>query len=359
MSEGRGKYSTTPLSGLKHTRGGQRTPYGQPSRPNRGSQRNTFVFLQVVMSALLPILFIAALVLGYTELHWLFLALSALSLLIMWAAKAFVPQARTTMTLIYTALMIVSLGAALWFTHPLRSSGDPSAAGQSSDYSALFGRDTTSRDVQDYSVQQNIPITDTPMPTEDTQSLAKQQLVYFMNSWMNLDYNAMLSVCVPSWVSAQENPQHEIFKIRGTSIPTWFDITDASGTDADDSRTLTMMARIDKGTGKEPQLYRYEVLMLRVNGTWYVDPASLSSCTEIKAEVTPTVAYTLMPTETVDASITLYYNPDGGSYYHRNDQCTRVDQRYLPLRGSFLYSQINDAQFANLKPCEVCNAPNR
>lgn len=82
------------------------------------------------MSLLLPALFVVALILRYTELHWAFLGLSALALLIMWLGHAFVPQARTTMTLIYTALMIVSLAAAP-VVHPShRRAGGAAAQGR-------------------------------------------------------------------------------------------------------------------------------------------------------------------------------------------------------------------------------------
>lgn len=361
MSEGRGKYSTTPLYGLRHSNsgGGFRVPPEKPDRSRRGSQRNTFVFLQVVMSALLPILFVVALLMGYRELHWIFLALSALSLIIMWGARAFVPQARTTMSLIYAALMIVSLGAALWFTRSMIPAPEDTNTPKGTDLAAIFGRDVTAKDVQDFTSQQGASVSVTPTPTVSARSEAEAQLELFMNSWMSLDYNAMLACCVPSWVNAQENPQHAIFKIRGTSIPESFDITDASGTDADDSRTLTMIASINKGVGKGAQQYRYEVLMLRVNGVWYVDPASLSSATEVKAEVTPAPVITLMPTYTPDLNKRLYYNPDGGSYYHASDVCTKVDQKYLPLKGTFLYSQLNDPAYKDLKPCDKCNPPGR
>ncbi|MBQ7455553.1 MAG: L,D-transpeptidase family protein, partial [Clostridia bacterium] len=32
----------------------------------------------------------------------------------------------------------------------------------------------------------------------------------------------------------------------------------------------------------------------------------------------------------------LYYNPDGGQYYHANQNCSSIRQRYLPLKGSVL-----------------------
>ena len=357
MSESRQKYSSSPLYGLKHSRtgGGFQVP---PERPNRRRQGQPFVFLQVAMSALLPILFVVALILGYTELHWLFLALAALSLLIMWGARAFVPQARTTMTLLYTAMMIVSLAAALWFTQPIQDRTSPSNGGADNDIASVFGRDTTAQGRQGNAGANQQP-TPTPTVTPNARSEAQQQLELFMNSWMSLDYDAMLGYCTPSWVSAQENPQHAIFKIRGTSTPVDFEVTGASGTDADDSRTLTMIASIDKGTGKAPQDYRYEVLMLRINGVWYVDPASLSSATEIKTEATPTVTFTLMPTYTPDMNQTLYYNPDGGSFYHASDRCTKVAQKYLPLKGSFKYSELTDPRYKDLLPCPGCNAPSR
>ena len=55
----------------------------------------------------------------------------------------------------------------------------------------------------------------------------------------------------------------------------------------------------------------------------------------------------------------LYYNPDGGSFYHASDQCTKVAQQYKPLKGSFLYSQLGEDRYKNLKPCDRCNPPGR
>ena len=99
--------------------------------------------------------------------------------------------------------------------------------------------------------------------------------------------------------------------------------------------------------------------MLRVNGVWYVDPASLSSATEVKEEATTAPVYTLMPTNSPDPGQVLYYNPDGGSYYHADQNCSRINNKYLPLKGSFLYSQLDETAYAKLQPCSNCNAPNR
>lgn len=312
------------------------------------------------MSALLPILFVVALVTGYRELHWAFLALSAVALLVMWGARAFVAQARTTMTLVYAALMIVSLTAAVWFTQPLLdgTTNDPNQHEEDL-YAGLFDRNVTASEVEKYGAQGSHAGEPSSVPTENAHSQAQAQLELFMNSWMSLDYNAMLSYCAPVWVNQQADPQHAIFKIRGTSTPVDFDITAGTGSDANDSRTLTMVAQIDKGTGRTPQKYRYEVLMLRVNGVWYVDPASLSSATEIKEVTAPVVTPTLMPTVPPDAEQVLYYNPDGGSFYHASPNCGRVALKYQPLKGTFKYKQLNESAYKDLKPCTSCSAPGR
>ena len=195
-------------------------------------------------------------------------------------------------------------------------------------------------------------------PTPDPRSEAQSRLETFMNSWMSQDVNGMLACCTPSWINSHENPQREIFNIRGVNTPLSFNITYVAGSDSDDSRTITMEALMDRANGTQKN-YRYEVLMLRVNGVWYVDPASLSSATEVKEEATAAPVYTLMPTNSPDPGQVLYYNPDGGSYYHADQNCSRINNKYLPLKGSFLYSQLDETAYAKLQPCSNCNAPNR
>ena len=55
----------------------------------------------------------------------------------------------------------------------------------------------------------------------------------------------------------------------------------------------------------------------------------------------------------------LYYNKDGGSYYHADKNCSKVADKYLPLTGTFKYSELNDGKYKNLKPCDKCNPPER
>ena len=364
MSENRKRYSSAPLYGLKNSTRNQgggfqvRMEEPRPVQPRPQRKRN-FVFLQVCLTLILPIVFIVALILGYSEVHWGFVALSAIALLCMWALGAFIPQARKTMTLIYTALMMVSLAAALWFTTSLIQPAEKASSSNNSDLSSLFGRDVTASDVGALAstVSSANPNSVQPQVTPDSRSLAQERLELFMNSWMNLDYTAMLDYCSPAWKNSRSNPEQAIFKVRGTQTPTQFEITYVSGNDADDSRTITMEALIDRGDGNEPSRYRYEVLMLRVNGQWYVDPDSLTTATKVVAAGTATPNYTLMPTNSPDPNQTLYYNPDGGSYYHTDQNCSSTSIKYLPLKGSFRYSQLGN--YPNLQPCSKCNAPNR
>lgn len=361
MSEGRQKYSSSPLYGLKNARrapgGGFQLPEKQRSRPRK--QRD-FVFLQLCLSVLLPLFFVAALILGYTELHWVFLGLSAVALLVMWLGGAFVRQARTTLTLVYIALVIVSFAAALWFTKPIRDDAATGQSGGGDDVLALFGRDVTSSQVDAFGATDNaVPAAAPASAAPDAKSEAQSRLELFMSCWMNLDYNGMLSYCQPAWVSAQANAQKSIFTLRGNRTPRSFQIESVSGDASDDSRTVSMTAVIDNNNGRDPANYRFEILMLKVNGVWYIAPESLGSNIEVKDDATTKPEYTLIPTATPDPGVTLYYNPSGGSYYHADENCSKVGAKYKPLKGTFTYSQVNDSQYSKLEPCSNCNAPSR
>lgn len=362
MSENRKRYSSAPLYGLNNSSrnqgGGFQVRMEEPRSEQPRKQQHNFVFLQICLTLILPIVFIVALILGYSEVHWGFVALSALALVCMWALGAFIAQARKTMTLIYTALMMVSLAAALWFSTSLVQPPEDTTGLTGSELSGLFGRNVTASDVNALSntVASANPNSVQPEATPDSRSQAQERLELFMSSWMNLDYGAMLNYCSPAWKNAQSNPEQAIFKVRGTQTPTNFEIIYVSGNDADDSRTITMEALIDRGDGNAPSRYRYEVLMLRVNGQWYVDPASLTTATKVVEAGTATPNYTLMPTNSPDPGQILYYNPDGGSYYHTDANCSSTSIKYLPLKGSFRYSEIGNY---DLKPCSKCNAPNR
>ena len=65
----------------------------------------------------------------------------------------------------------------------------------------------------------------------------------------------------------------------------------------------------------------------------------------------PFMEYPVSP-ETV-----LYFNPNGGQYYHADQNCASIKDRYLPLQGSVTYRELDDPQYTYLTPCKHCNPP--
>ena len=54
-----------------------------------------------------------------------------------------------------------------------------------------------------------------------------------------------------------------------------------------------------------------------------------------------------------DDDTPLYYNPSGGKYFHENQNCPSVKNRFLPLTG-FTYGELDTGAFAKLSPCPSC-----
>jgi len=60
--------------------------------------------------------------------------------------------------------------------------------------------------------------------------------------------------------------------------------------------------------------------------------------------------------ELPDPSTVLYRNPDGGSNYHLDQNCSGVKDKFLPLTGDLTYADL-DGEFRKLTPCVYCGAP--
>ena len=56
-------------------------------------------------------------------------------------------------------------------------------------------------------------------------------------------------------------------------------------------------------------------------------------------------------------SLQLYRNPDGGSNYHLDQNCSGVKEKFLPLTGDFTYGNLTLDEFDHLTPCVYCSAP--
>ena len=203
------------------------------------------------------------------------------------------------------------------------------------------------------------PTAETPAP-QTTDGILLERLVTFFTLWSGNRQDEMLALCSPSWQQKQENPRTSLFMLIGNRIPKDCTPESISGTDADDSRRVTLTATIDRKTGKDPEKYRMAVRMTKENGEWFVDPQSLQSNETLETpdpNITPTPAPTATPA--VFSNTVLYYNPNGGEYYHADQNCRNVGKKNLPLAGQFYYSELNDEPYSKLKPCNVCAAPLR
>ena len=59
--------------------------------------------------------------------------------------------------------------------------------------------------------------------------------------------------------------------------------------------------------------------------------------------------------DALDTSTPVYFNPDGGSYFHADPQCSTVNKKYRPL-ATISLADIFTPTYASLDPCKRCAA---
>ena len=195
---------------------------------------------------------------------------------------------------------------------------------------------------------------------EDENQPVIQKVTDFFKAWGENQYDAMVSLCAPSWLSKQENAKQSLFSIIQNRKPIEMSLETITGTTADTSRSITALVKLSYYNKKEASQVRMTILMKQENNDWFVDPDSLISFKKIETpdpNITPEPAKATEPP--TDANTPLYYNPNGGKKYHRDPNCSSANKSILPFAGQFLYSQINDPEYIDLERCNVCNAPLR
>ena len=198
----------------------------------------------------------------------------------------------------------------------------------------------------------------TPAPPDDTETI-KNRLYAFMQLWSNNDIPGMVKYTHIDWQNKQDNNiEHALFNVTKNRIPTKYEFVSASGTSYDTMRTITMNVVIDKNNGKEAQTYKMQIIMKKgPDDQWYIDPSSMLTNEPEENTVTPEPEPT--PTMETSNNTMLYYNPDGGSKYHRDPNCKTTNNKYLPMQGQFTYGDLLNGLHAELKPCHICLAPER
>ncbi len=321
------------------------------------------LFLFVLVPVMfIPCLFIPA---SFNVLRYIFIALCAAAIGIIWYRNMFSPNPRIAVTLGYALACIIVV--VMLFQG---NGGDP----RNAQGNPATGQQQTMTDPSLVTDEAGIPqvtFTPTPEPTPTIAPISEAQtrLEAFMTNWSGARIEDLVRLVQPSWASAQDNPSNRLFVLLGNRTPLSYNIEEISGSDSDSSRTVTMTANIDKNNGKDPILYRFMVLMVKEGGEWYVDPNSLATNDEVankeetnvvnNSQNTTAENWTIAPRQTVTpappASQPLYYNPDGGSMYHMDQYCPSVKDEYLPLPGSFAYADLGSHQ--DKTPCLRCGAP--
>lgn len=370
MSDNRSRYSSAPLQNLKKSTP-KRSSKPQPPRTVGDYQdaaipQRSFSALQILLTIILPLIFIVSLLVRSSSIYILFAVISAACLLLMWLLNAFVPNARMTLSFIHIAMILVALFA-VWMSPPSApASTAPNTANNSSnvqegDLASIFAKNSSASMVDMTQQQQQSDFTVVAATSNPgAASMAQQRLDQFMTAWISNDYKGMVNLSLPAWVSQQQNAEQAMFYVRGIRMPVSYEFKNVSGSDADNTRTIDMVAAIDKSNGQAPRSYLMQVLMMRINDIWYVDPTSLSSDQEIRdSSSTAVPQVTIAPMVTGVPSLQLYYNAQGGLFYHVDPNCISIKAEYLPLTSGFLFSQVNDPQFSQLQPCTTCHAPGR
>ncbi|MBQ2701300.1 MAG: hypothetical protein IJF65_09125 [Clostridia bacterium] len=350
----------------------QQPPQPQPPKKQpAGKSRQKDTWLQILLLAILPILFIAAMITKQPPLFWVFIGFALVGLIAMWLQSTFVSSARTTLSLIYGALLIVSAVTILTSGGPARdTTGTPANAAlpvppaqnavvQQPQAVTNTSSGPSGMTLEDLNYQSNPYLVEyTPEPSVTSEASA--QLDSFMYMWNANKLDEMVSLCAPSWSTGLDDARKSLYAILANRLPMDYTMERITGTDADSSRTITMTVTIDKQNNRAPSKYRFQVLMLKENGVWYVDPQSLKS-NEPAETPTPAPEATDAPVPTAPPSnkLKLYYNTDGGTFYHAQEHCSTISEEYYSKMKSFYYGDLNNSKFKSLKPCKKCGAPTR
>lgn len=319
----------------------------------------------IVLFGLLPLLFIPCLFVprSWDVLRYIFLGGTVIGLGAMWYRQMFASSTRLIVSMIYVALCVATIAMLL------QGGNDAKRASAQMNAQVASQQQTAVTDELNATMPTLQPeVQETPVPPVLGPSEAERRLELFMSLWQINNTSEMVSLVQPSWCSQQENPSQALFNVLMNRTPEDFVIEDVSGTDTDNSRTVTMRATINKNTGKAPVVYRFMVMMVKEGNEWYVNPNSLATNDEVQTtdenvvnNKNATGNVTEPPRTTVTppppASTLLYYN-DGANYYHMDPNCVSVKSEYLPFDFSFSYGDLKTVMQQNgLSPCLKCNAP--
>ncbi len=376
----------TNRSGYSQSPAGSSKALNQKPRPRRPKREINQIMLLIFFIAL-PVLGLLAIF--FQPIRWLFILAALLAIAVMWVLRAFLFPGRMILSSVYGLLCVFTLVTAL-------SAGSDAVVNRSNGLNVGSVVPETPKPVQtpafNYSTMGTSVPDDyytTPEPEIDYMdpeatdevmtgsatsgdSEAEQALANFMTAWQRNLSAEMVQYTAPSWRTAQieetgasDGAEKKLFwKFNMKPLEDWRQLGAPTGTSSNTARTIKVQADIKSG-GKT-STYEYDAIALSEGGVWYIDPDSLSTGVLVAAatptpdpNATPTPEPTPTPVPTPDPKLQLYYNEDGGSYYHVDAECPSVGEEYRPLKGKFKYSDLEKSSYNALKPCAKCGAPER
>ena len=314
---------------------------------------------KVLMFGVLPILFILSMVFAWTAVKWVVLVGAVASIAALWLRELVTPNARLVLSLLLAAVVCL-VSALATNAADNQNPAQPNQSGQ-------MQQGSTSGNNLDV----NLTATDTPNPAPtptatpvDDSEECYAQLHSFFTLWKNNAISQMVNLTAPSWRSSIKGgtdavTQKLFGEVLTNRTPVSWDFTAITGTSNDIARMVTVRAVINKNNTLGESVYLWKVRMVKEDGVWYVDPATLQS-NEQESTATPTNALATQPVlNTSHPDLLIYYNPEGGTYYHIDPNCESLNPKYRPLSGVIKWSQIEDDPYDKLEQCKRCGAPLR
>lgn len=385
----------------QYTGGGYRQ--SQPSQQH-GSDRpmKDLLMLAAILFAVPISGFIGVI---YPPLLWIFVVVTAVCLASLWVFRCFVQRTRLVFSAILGVLVIVAFIAAIDLSPKQKefqtyaSSGGNGTASATDPPSILALQQQETQAPSYAGIGLPNVVDETTMPPDDTLNVvtgaggegdqtgdgqqgaadpailgestagqavsgAQQVLINYLTQWKAKNFEEMVKYTKPSWRAVQNSPSQQLYWNHNWWVLNDWSITvenDITGTTAD-SATFKVIADMTKKSSSSPEMLTqaFSAILIQENGTWYVDPDSMRNGVEVTQTPTPedyTAAQTAQPDPTTDPNLQLWYNSDGGSFYHTQQKCSEINEKYYNSMKAFNYSQMGEEPYSKLKPCTKCGAP--
>ncbi len=317
-----------------------------------------------LMFGVLPLIFVLSLIFSWKIGLWVVAVGAVASMVGLWVKQLFTPNVRVIVTLVLFCIGLIGVCVACSPAQSQTTAQQGTSTQQGTTVQQQSGNSSQDGDtlgiVLEATDSPTSELTATEAPTDETND-CYDQLHSFFTLWKNNSISNMVSLTAPSWRKTISGDLTEALfgQILNNRTPVSWEFTAITGTTDDIARVVTVRAVINKNNTLGESVYQWKVRMVKEDGVWYVDPATLESNEQVSTATPTNAKATQPPLYTSHPDLILYYNPDGGTKYHIDPNCPSINAKYKPLTSSFKFSQINDDTYASLEQCNSCGAPRR